>query len=191
MSTLLACVIGAYPSVRGSKPLEDRLNKGGEMEDRDYQAMRDAIGARLATATLRFLLLTRSRATEPGSADVERLRWLRSVLMQSLGGARQVALHPEALAPSLEYTPGALDEEVASFAALGRFSKAENPEQHAEWVARGVAALENLSQGGWTALDQQAEVPLVEDSILPLLRWMSGANDRGSRDSSRGPLVGA
>jgi hypothetical protein len=162
------------------------------MEDLDYKAMQDAVSGRLATETLRFLMLARARRISPTAADVERILWLKSLLLRSLGGARRVSMEPEALAPGLHQARGAVDEELESFAALRRFSNTESPSAHATWVQDGVKALDKLVDQGWDALDPAADVELIESSLLPLLRWMSGANDRGTRDRTGSmPLIGA
>jgi len=163
------------------------------MEDLDYRIVEDAISGRLATSTLRFLMLARARRILPDHEDIERIEWLKTLLLRSLGGARRVSSNPDALAPGLATQQrGAVDEELASFAALRRFSDTDSPQDHAAWVEAGVKALDKLADSGWRGLDPAADVKLIESSVFPLLRWMSGAADRGREDSATPrPLVGA
>lgn len=165
------------------------------MEDLDYRIVEDAISGRLATSTLRFLMLARARRILPEQEDVERIEWLKTLLLRSLGGARRVSSNPDALAPGLvTQQRGAVDEELASFAALRRFSAAGSPQEHATWVEAGIKALDKLEDSGWRGLDPAADVQLIETSVFPLLRWMSGAADRGGGDrdpAAAHPLVGA
>jgi hypothetical protein len=161
------------------------------MEDRDYQTVQDAVNGRLATSTLRFFARWQAGRTVRTERDVERLRWLHELLVQSLGGARRLYMQPQKLAPEIEPTHGPPRQEIASYHRVRRYSGADSPEEHSAWVQDTIKTLDRLAtNGAWATLSEKDKTRVA--SLKPLLEWLAGASDRGAREpQSPQPLVGA
>jgi hypothetical protein len=159
------------------------------MEDREQRALQESIDGRLATATLLYLTEARVGLASDDRTSRGRLRWLRDMLVQSLGGARQwlAARHSRRKWTKLTARPARRSPRTASSRSS---AERRRPSSTPSGVQDHVRALDALSDAGGAIYPPITKMRWW--GLEPLLEWLSDGTSRATRRTPEVPRpVGA
>lgn len=144
------------------------------MEDHDHRVMTEANNAHLAASLLRVIARAQERDLQPDDEARDLIKQLRTELVTSWMGAREVAVHaltPEPPAPP-EDQP--FSWQLDLYGRFREFHRHPDPSDHARWVASMLRSVEVLEASPWSEIDEDDRASILEQ-LAPFLRWLTSS----------------
>jgi hypothetical protein len=149
----------------------------------ELKMLQDAIYGNRAGRMLQILERSRRSGQQVEPADTPLFMWLIEELTASRRGAASVAkaMGRDTIAADGEEIKTSFSKENEMYYFFQDYSRAQTPEEHAEWVDAAVGALDGFAAGGWNALNEQQR-QTIASKVEPMLRRIREIPDRQGVD---------